>query len=1199
MKNRRVLKGFLIFALLVSLVGWVLGRAPSPTRAGAITNLTVSAASPTKSATTTYTISFTIATKIPKTSGRINLDLRGPYWDYNFNSATVDSGTSPSGLSMYNRWWNGFQLSTSADIAAGSAITLKIGNVVNPSKGGYYFAHVWTADYSTNLDGSSDWGGDYNSAYFEIGTTTNVKGKITDDLGAAVPNANVNIATSNWSTYFYTYTDKNGDYGFGDVTAGTYNFDIYSPSTYSGGKTYFPPNRATITVTDGVTTTKNASFLATTKTLSGKVTKNTSTGTAVTDANISVWKNGGNGWAQATTDSSGNYSFSLTGGTWGLSVYPKTWPADWTYSTYNETMSFADDATQETKTKNFIVEALSSTITGTIQKPDGTAPTKWSVGLSFSNSKNQWFSAQMNDDGSFSAKVTAGTYTISGWVSDNSFAFPEVANFSVDNDATKALGIIKLVEKKDTISGTIKDNTGGRVTGASVSAWKSGGGYDWGNATSDSNGAYTIKVTPGTWQVSAWPQWKENGYDHVYSGKPASVTVTSGVPATKDFTFQKVTATIKGTVTDPDGNVLSSCNSWVSANDGSQEWSNIGASMTNGTFNLRTPAGTWTVTVYAWGCGDYSTPDPQKVTIADNETKSITIKMVKNDATITGTVYDDKGAKVTNTWMSIYATKGKYGSWQSSNFDTATATYSIKVSAGIWNLGWWIDQNLGYSSGNGQDVELDIKSAETKIYDINLKKADSTISGKATKDDGTAMQWAWITADTRDPNEKKEASTYWYSNGASSNNNGEYTLKIPAGTYWVGANMWPGSGYINPKRQKVTVDAKTPATVNLTFRKADATINGKITKDGSGTNAFVSAWSEDGGYSETSSNNEGVYGLSVSKGTQWHLTAVKQIDKEIWKSKETVVDMTDTKEASKDLELLKQTYSLPNTQTVTFDPSKQQTINLSDGTTISAPANSITTQSGNVTLTAEPTAELAQEPDAKPIAYGYELNVTDSTGKAIDTFNSNVTLETKYEDTWVSDSKVMDENELILGYYDKSAGTWKELDSCTINEDENSVTCQVNHFTKFALVAASDTTAPGAPTNQKAVPADAKTALSWTNPSDADLKGINIYRSTASGQLGSKIHSQVTGTSKEDTGLTNGTTYYYTLKSADASGNESTNTAQLSAKPDSSYATTAASLPKTGYEKPSQNPAQALILLVALGVGARLLAWSRLNQVQP
>lgn len=95
-----------------------------------------------------------------------------------------------------------------------------------------------------------------------------------------------------------------------------------------------------------------------------------------------------------------------------------------------------------------------------------------------------------------------------------------------------------------------------------------------------------------------------------------------------------------------------------------------------------------------------------------------------------------------------------------------------------------------------------------------------------------------------------------------------------------------------------------------------------------------------------------------------------------------------------------------------------------------------------------------------------------------------------------------------------------------------------------------DTTPPGPPTDIIVAPVKTGTLnISWTNPTDPDFSHIHIYRSTVSGELGDLVYDNVTGTFKQDTSLTIGTTYYYTLRSVDLSGNESTNTDQHSGIP--------------------------------------------------
>lgn len=1200
--NGAIIRDIALFLIALVAVFWFIK--PEPVQAGKLTNIGYTISDKTKGAKSTHTITFTNETEIPATGGRINVLFRGPtgnFYGYdvsvNFSTSSIDTtNTTPaSTLALNTASYNWLVLSASKAIPAGSTIKIVLKDVTNPKIGGYYIPQIYTTNYSGALDGSSTFGGDYIGPAVEIGTNSNLIGKITDDTGAGVSMATVTMNNANWSNSYNTYTDKDGNYGLGDVPADNYTFRINYPTGRSNP--LFPPSEKTVAVAASGVTTANASFIAATKTLSGKVTKDD--GTAVTNATVYVYRNNGMGWYSTAVDSTGSFSYKLPGGTWTLGIYATTYPADWVADTYSYTVTFNDDSTSESKSQNFAVTSASSIITGTFQYPNGTTiSNEWAVGLSASNSKNQYFSAKFDKAGKFTLNVTEGTYTFNGWVSDSQYSFPKMANLSIGKGETKDLGIIKLAEKSETISGKVTDESGAGVSGAYISAWRSSGGqYDYGYATSGSDGSYTIKVVGGTYSVSAYPSY---GTGYVYSGKPESVTVSGGVVATKNFTFQKATNTLTVNLTDPDGNNLSTVNAWVSAGDGSQEWGNVGGSINNGVGTLKLPKGTWTVRAYLYQ-SEFSSPDPVKVTFAgDNESQTLSLKAPRNQSTIKGTVYDENGNKITGKYMSIYATKGKNGSWFSGLFDQTNGTYSMKVSAGTYRLGWWIDQSLGYSSGVGQDVEIVVGEKEEKTYDIKLLKASAKITGKATKSNGEALQWAWITADSRDPNEKKTSDSYFFSNGASSNNEGNYTMNVPPGTYFVGGNMWYGSGVINPTRQKVDVKADETATVNLVFREADATITGTVKKDGNPINAYITGWSEDGAAAETTANNQGSYSVSVSKGSRWHLRAIYQEGKQIFKSGEMIVDMSDKTTATADFELKKQSYDLPSAQVVTFDPTQEQAISLDDGTTITIPAQAMASE-GKVTLTITPDANLAEDPDAKPLFYGYDFNVVDQNGKNIEKFKSNITIEFKYLESALTENKITDAGELIVGYRDQAAGTWQELNSCTVNTNEKTVTCQTDHFTRFAVIAATDTTPPSAPTGTSATATEKGIALAWTNPKESDFKQVVIYRSTTLGEKGEKLVA-VEGTSYEDTnGLEKDKLYFYTLKAADKTGNESINVDQVSTKATVSIAvaTTAANgggvLPKTGA--PLNRSIQVGLTLALLGSLVGLIRHFRLSPI--
>jgi fibronectin type 3 domain-containing protein len=98
--------------------------------------------------------------------------------------------------------------------------------------------------------------------------------------------------------------------------------------------------------------------------------------------------------------------------------------------------------------------------------------------------------------------------------------------------------------------------------------------------------------------------------------------------------------------------------------------------------------------------------------------------------------------------------------------------------------------------------------------------------------------------------------------------------------------------------------------------------------------------------------------------------------------------------------------------------------------------------------------------------------------------------------------------------------------------------------------AAPDTTPPPVPTGLNGTPGNATASLTWSPVSASDLAGYNLYRGTATGGPYTKVNTSVIGgTSFNDTGLTNGTTYFYVVRSIDTTGNESGNSTQTSAAP--------------------------------------------------
>ncbi|WP_239618031.1 lytic polysaccharide monooxygenase [Cohnella mopanensis] len=90
------------------------------------------------------------------------------------------------------------------------------------------------------------------------------------------------------------------------------------------------------------------------------------------------------------------------------------------------------------------------------------------------------------------------------------------------------------------------------------------------------------------------------------------------------------------------------------------------------------------------------------------------------------------------------------------------------------------------------------------------------------------------------------------------------------------------------------------------------------------------------------------------------------------------------------------------------------------------------------------------------------------------------------------------------------------------------------------------TTIPAAPTGLTATAGNAQVALSWT--ASAGATSYTVKRATTSGGPYTNVATGVTATSYTNTGLTNGTAYYYVVSASNSAGS-SANSAQVSATP--------------------------------------------------
>ncbi len=1016
---------------------------------------------------------------------------------------------------------------------------------------------------------------DYFSTFTTAGGLFNkgvgkITGTVTDSKGSPVDNAYLNIGDSSYIFWRSTQTNASGTYSFSDVPEGKYKVSMNSPSSKTS---LIAPSDVSITVEADKTTTKNLAFLASNKLIKGSI--KTSDGKAITDAQISAYRQNGPGWTQTESNAQGEFAMTVSGGSWQLSAWPRNYEkASWTYDNQPVTVTFADDSADETKSVEMAMKVQNSTVIGKVAYEDGRIPGTYDVSINISSLGRSFPVGQLSSDGSFSVKVTAGVYEVSVWASDQSIKVPPQTITVLEND-TKNIGTIKLAKAVEKIVAKVVNSDGKAIPSVWVSAYQTAensygsggyggyvGGYGGGyaNAKTDDSGLVTLSVSPGKWNVQTYGDSTSN-----YTNVNSPLVVTVGEKETKTVTIKisTIDSTITGFVKDESGVVVDDFYGYVyAAEDSSSAVASSayggggnGGSVSRGTFSFKAAAGTYKLKLNSSQNAVWTSDKTVTVTVGKGETSSVNITVKKNNSYIAGKLTDSRGVAITGVSARVFAT-GEGGAWQESYVDSATGEYSIKVTSGTWFLGASL-YNYGYygSSGSakysysGDEIKIAVGDGKTVKQDIALTVVDATIKGIVKKADGKPMPYAWVSVDTKSSDTKEaiiDSRKYSSSQGSQTDKDGAFSVTVAAGTYYARVYAPPTSGVINPKEEKIVIGSAETKIIALDFRKADIAITGTTIVENTAREAFVFGWSENGGYIETRSGADGAYTLKVGTNETWRIAAKSNYQNTYYKSYEVSIKTGDTGTIKQDLTLASEKILSPSV-TKSIESDKPSVITTTDGAKITMPANSVGS-TGQSTVTVSPTAELPEQGTSKVVGTGYDVNVYDSVGKEVTKLNTEITINIPYDPEELKNLGIAPKD-LKVAYYDETTATWMELTASAVNETEHTVTAVVSHLTRFALVAAADTIPPMAPSKVevKAL-GSGKIKLTWINP-EKDFKHTKVYRAEKEGELGTLRAAEIKEKEfTDDEGLKDGVLYYYTARAVDPAGNESQNTEQTKIK---------------------------------------------------
>jgi len=862
-------------------------------------------------------------------------------------------------------------------------------------------------------------------------------------------------------------------------------------------------------------------YPAATKTITGTVTDEE--GSPVTDGRVMAFKEMGMGFSQTTTAADGSYTLELGGGIWGITVEPN-WdpnnPPEWTFCEMPRFFTFADDDSVEVKNSSntngktdFVVKKAKATVRGRVIFPDGTPFTEG--GIEIRSKEGCGAFASLGGDGRFSTAVPPGTYNVIVQIWNENYAAPGAETITVGTSDYN-VGDLTLVEKKDTISGRVWADLNGNgsydsgegVSGLMVEAFKMNkkfdefgepggpgpggpmGGGNFVSTTSGSGGTYSLKVTAGTWMLNVMSDpgmmggYSETSTNYIYNGMPVRVNVvysaSGNTYSDNNFQVSIADATIKGRLWyDSNGNGSFDSGEGVSgvwgyafadSGSGPMVGPGMGAPIQNGSFTIKVPAGTYTVGVdFPPDASAYTPSEEVSVTTVSGETATVNVPVLPNNSRIKINFVGADGAAVTDlSHAEIFAKKQGGGHIFKTLFgdDLTTGSTILSVCEGTWSIGYFIDptENNYMSEPISKDNEVVVTASndENNPAEINvvLRSADSTISGTVTDPAGNPLAGVWVSTDNRKASGFDRGGPMFMM-GSSTDANGRYSISLPAGTYVVQAFLPPSMGYINPDGVEVTISPTAPATVNLQFSQSDATLTGSVYLDGAKNGAFITAYSSNGGYSETTTTT-GDYSLNVTKDDTWYVRAMYESGNNFYQSSVYKVEMGGATAKSQDLTMSKASFTLPDAVSVTFDYQNAKTITLSNGFSLSIPAGAISPTSNatgnNITITITPTAQMSAQNKAIPIGIGYDITAVDDSGSVITSnFNSNVTITIPYTEEYLREALgITDESMLDNGYWDTTTSTWKGVTGATIDTENNTISFTVNHFTTFSVLAATD-----------------------------------------------------------------------------------------------------------------------------------------------
>ncbi len=668
-----------------------------------------------------------------------------------------------------------------------------------------------------------------------VAASKTISGHISDTNGVAITDADIGLTPYNNTNAasVTARTDASGNYTAA-VIGGTWfvqpsvNLSEYTQRWIAEN----PPVRVDFT-NDSTSETSTQNFTVTPATGKVSVILLNSDGSKLTTSNfvadIDFRRADGAGTKRKVQQADSSVSVYLTPGIYTISAFHSDL-AGKSFDPAKTTFVMTEGATVDLGT----VRAQTNTahLKGKVTGGDGKALSNVNL-MAIRDGGSERPTINSRPDGTFDLVVGAGTWTIGLNSTDLTHSQQTPVTATVKNGETVSGLNITLKTIDRTISGSVLNSSGSKVTDYIGTAYVRTSDKKIKISAPVISGAFTIKYASSDLSDKSVVIGVEAADNSTYAGGTESKLTLSGSTGTKNITVKSFNSTMSGTLKLANGTAVTSPGSEIDI-EAVDELGNFVsvAAAADGTYSLPLAAGTWQY--------DYNIIDPDatdgllnkpaaesSVTIAANQTltgKHITVAQGKN--TISGKVTDASGAAVKSASVHIdnRATLENSASTTDGQLMSVTAEtdasgkYSAEVPDGTYlvTVGDMPKLTASQLEPNGKSVT--IKGGKSATANLKFITSDATITG-TVKLDGKTEGGGTVTA--------------YDDNGGTASarvgTNGVYTLKVTSGETWhVDVTDVSGKKLVANETADIAVK-KGANTANISLSNTGLTVDGPKT----------------------------------------------------------------------------------------------------------------------------------------------------------------------------------------------------------------------------------------------------------------------------------------------------------------------------------------------------------------------------------